>query len=296
MNYPRLTIVTINRNYGRFLPEAIESVLNQHYPNLEYFVLDAGSTDDSPAIIKRYASKLDYWRSAPDGGPAAALNEALDRATGEWFYYLNSDDFLLPGALAAFAAVVRCNPTAGWISGGRHDVDAAGKLIRKVMPWRQQPHLFALSRMHHVAEGTFLNVGYLRHENLRFDERYFNIFDTVLYTQLDRRGPPLYADTFFATMRWHGDNKSGPGNRAAVIREVTMHTAQVPPNSWLHRLYERVNITRFAHANDAVYSFAFRHGFAGPRQKLEAAVPDSRGDFHLMRVRQALRSNPPLNP
>ena len=288
MKFPRLTIATINRNYGRFLRQTIESVLSQNYPNLEYFVLDAASTDDSPEIIRRYADRLDYWRSHPDGGPAAALNEALDRATGEWFYYLNSDDFLLPGALAAFAAVIRSAPPRGWISGGRHDVDAEGKLLRELMPWRQESHLFPLHRMHHVAEGTFLHRPSLRGGGLRFDERYFNIFDTVLYTQLDRRAAPLYVDHCFAAMRWHGDNKSAAGNRESVRREGARHAAQFPPPSSSRRLVERAQSTRFAHALERTLAAGFRRGLLGPRGLL-AAIPDGPDAFRVVPLRKALR-------
>lgn len=287
MDYPRLTIATINRNYGRFLRQAIDSVFAQGYPNLEYFVLDAGSTDDSPEIVRSYASRLDYWRSAPDGGPAAALNEALDRATGDWFYYLNSDDFLLPGALAALAAVLKSGQPQTWLSGGRHDVDAAGNLLRMPMPWRQESQLFALRRMHHIAEGTFLNINYLRREGLRFAESYFNIFDTVLYTQLDRRGPPLYVDHCFAAMRWHGDNKSGPGNREAVAREGARHAAQLPPSSLPRRLIERGQITRFSKTLEQMLRTGFRWGLLGPSD-LRATVPDRAGGFRTVPLRQAL--------
>ncbi|MEN9840862.1 MAG: hypothetical protein RL376_662, partial [Verrucomicrobiota bacterium] len=69
MIFPRLTVVTTNRNYGHYLDAAIRSVLDQAYPNLEYLVLDAASQDDSPAIIRRYAPHLAYWHSRPDDGP-----------------------------------------------------------------------------------------------------------------------------------------------------------------------------------------------------------------------------------
>jgi glycosyltransferase involved in cell wall biosynthesis len=288
MDYPRLTIATVNRNYGRFLSQAIESVLSQSYPNLEYIVLDAASTDDSPAIIRRFADRLDFWRSAPDGGPAAALNEALDRASGEWFYYLNSDDLLLPGALEAFAGVVRGANPQTWLSGGRHDIDADGRFLRVVMPWRQQQSLFAIRRMHHIAEGTFLNVGYLRREGLRFDESYFNIFDTVLYTQLDRRGPPVYVDFCFGAMRWHGANKSGPGNLDSVRREGERFAAQMPRPSAARRLLRRAQITRLSAAVDRSLAALFRAGVLG-RRDIVAAVADGAGNFRAVPVRGVVR-------
>ena len=218
MNWPLLTVVTTNRNYGRFLAAAIESVLAQDYPNLEYMVLDAGSTDDWVAVIQRYAARLAYWHSVPDNGPVFGLNFGLRRARGEWFHYLNSDDFLLPGALRRFAAVAQAGGPRLWISGGRHEVDAAGRFQRAVIPWRSDTHLFPLRRMWHAAEGTFLHLPSLRRHALEFDETYQNIFDTVLYTKLERLAPPLYADAFFGSMRLHGANLSGPANSASVAR------------------------------------------------------------------------------
>jgi glycosyltransferase involved in cell wall biosynthesis len=99
MTNPRITIVTPSYNQGQFLEETISSVLDQGYTDLEYMVLDGGSTDGSQAIIDRYANHLAYWRSRPDDGQAAALKEGFSRATGDILGWLNSDDLLAPGAL-----------------------------------------------------------------------------------------------------------------------------------------------------------------------------------------------------
>lgn len=97
---PRISLVTPSFNQGRYLEEAIRSVLLQDYPNLEYFVLDGGSTDDSSALIDHYRPWLDHARSAPDGGQSQAINEGLSRASGDILGWLNSDDLYQPGALA----------------------------------------------------------------------------------------------------------------------------------------------------------------------------------------------------
>src|SRR5260221_9239269 len=83
MNLPSIAVVTPSFNQARYLDRAIHSVLDQGYPKLEYLVLDGGSTDGSPDIIRRYADRLTYWRSGPDSGQAAAVNEGWGRATGE---------------------------------------------------------------------------------------------------------------------------------------------------------------------------------------------------------------------
>ena len=80
---PRITVVTPSFNQGQYIEAAIRSVLMQEYPNLEYIILDGSSTDDSAAVIERYAPWLAHWASAPDDGPAQAINRGLARATGD---------------------------------------------------------------------------------------------------------------------------------------------------------------------------------------------------------------------
>lgn len=102
-NYPKISIVTPSYNQGAFLEETIQSVLSQNYPNLEYIIIDGGSSDQSIEIIKKYESKLSYWVSEKDKGQSDAINKGFKKATGEIFYWLNSDDFLLPRSLEKIA-------------------------------------------------------------------------------------------------------------------------------------------------------------------------------------------------
>jgi len=104
---PRVTIVTPSYNQGRFIETTIRSVLLQGYPNLEYIIIDGGSTDDSVEIIQKYEPWLAYWVSEEDRGQAHAINKGFAHATGEIYAYLNSDDFYEPGALHACALSFR---------------------------------------------------------------------------------------------------------------------------------------------------------------------------------------------
>ncbi len=121
--------MTPSYNQGPFLEATIESVLSQNYPELEYFVIDGNSTDDSVSIIKRYSDRLSDWVSEPDRGQSHAINKGFARATGEILGWLNSDDRLEPGALMAVAEEARRLPEVGAFVGEGQIVDAAGKVV-----------------------------------------------------------------------------------------------------------------------------------------------------------------------
>jgi glycosyltransferase involved in cell wall biosynthesis len=99
MNFPKISIITPSFNQGQFIEQTIDSVLSQNYPNLEYIVVDGGSSDNTIEIIKKYEKHLSFWISEPDNGSAHAINKGLQKCTGQIFNWLNSDDFLEPEAL-----------------------------------------------------------------------------------------------------------------------------------------------------------------------------------------------------
>jgi len=101
--WPKITIVTPSYNQGEFIEETIRSVLLQGYPNLEYIIMDGGSTDETVNIIKKYETWIDYWVSEPDGGQTHAINKGFQRASGEIVAWLNSDDYYLPETLKKVA-------------------------------------------------------------------------------------------------------------------------------------------------------------------------------------------------
>jgi glycosyltransferase involved in cell wall biosynthesis len=127
--YPRISIVTPNYNYGRFIEETIRSVLLQGYPNLEYIIIDGGSTDDSVEIIKKYEPWLAYWVSESDRGQASAINKGFNLVSGEVMGWLNSDDQFQTSAFYAIAQFFYENPTKDFVVGQSYWIDQRGKFL-----------------------------------------------------------------------------------------------------------------------------------------------------------------------
>lgn len=126
-SWPRITIVTPSYNQGHFIEETIRSVLLQGYPNLEYMIIDGGSTDGSVGIIKKYEPWLSYWVSEPDRGQSHAINKGLSRATGRLLAWINSDDLYVKSSFCRVAQSWEDNHRPGFIHGITAFIDESGE-------------------------------------------------------------------------------------------------------------------------------------------------------------------------
>jgi glycosyltransferase involved in cell wall biosynthesis len=206
--WPRITIVTPSYNQGHFIEETIRSILLQGYPNLEYIIMDGGSTDSSSEVIKKYEPWLAYWVSERDRGQSHAINKGWERATGDILAWLNSDDWFEMGA---FASVGRTFPglpknSAGlmgscrWWKGtsyeDRHPTTKTDPWFkRKVTRDQQQPSTF-------LKRSVLEEVGFLDN-NLHF------VMDKDLWLRIEFAGYDLtIANELLSHFRCHEASKS----------------------------------------------------------------------------------------
>ena len=135
VSFPKISIVTPSYNQGTFLEETIQSILSQDYPNLEYIIIDGGSTDNSVEIIKKYEQHISYWVSEKDKGQTNAISKGFAKATGEICNWINSDDVLAPNALKTIANAFIENPNVDFVHGKNGIIDSESKLTE----WTQHP-------------------------------------------------------------------------------------------------------------------------------------------------------------
>ncbi len=128
--WPRISIVMPSYQQADYLDRAIKSVLLQNYPNLEFIVMDGGSTDGSQDIIKKHQNRLAHWTSHRDKGQSDALNQGFSKATGSILAYLNSDDFYLPFLPLHYVAnFFLKHPTVDIVQGHSYLVDTCDRVI-----------------------------------------------------------------------------------------------------------------------------------------------------------------------
>jgi glycosyltransferase involved in cell wall biosynthesis len=133
---PKISIVVPSFNQAKYIELTLRSILDQNYPNLELIVIDGGSKDESPEIIRRYESQIEFWRSEPDGGQTQGIIKGMAHATGEILCFLNSDDLFEPGALTEVGEYFAAHPDVDAVYGDTLWIDADGKPLR---PQREIP-------------------------------------------------------------------------------------------------------------------------------------------------------------
>ena len=209
---PKISVVTPSYNQSAYLEKCIRSVLEQDYPEIEYIVMDGGSTDGSRQIIEKYSSRLAYWQSAPDNGHYWAVQEGINRSTGDIVTWLNSDDQFYPHAFKVAAALFMLRADIEWITGRPNGVNADGTKYSTaaILPiWSRQRYFD--KRYHHPfiqQEGTFWRRSLWEKAGARMQTRLALAGDLELWARFFRHAPLHSVDYRFAAYRSHGGNRA----------------------------------------------------------------------------------------
>jgi len=206
--FPLVSIVTPSFNQAEFLERTIQSVLSQDYPNLEYIIIDGGSTDGSVEIIRKYENRLAYWVSEKDKGQTNAINKGFNRAKGEIFAWLNSDDIYEPGAIHAAVEALTSDPSLGFVYGDCNFIDSHDRIIGKFDA--RQTDLKKLQRGYvHIPQQAFFFRGALWKKVGPLDESIYFAMDYDLWLRLARIAPFRYIPgKVWADFRLHEDAKT----------------------------------------------------------------------------------------
>ena len=238
-NGAAVSVVTPSYNQGRFIRATIESVLSQDYPNLEYIVMDGGSTDETAAIVREYGSRIVYI-SRPDRGQSHAINEGFQMAKGSVLAWLNSDDVFLPGAVSSAVQALSCNPDAGLVYGDGYLIDGAGNITGR-FPHTREPDLW---RLVHLSDYILQQSVFFRREVLDdvgyVDESLHYGLDWDLLIRIGLKYRLAYIPECLGCLREHPEAKSSSGGVKRVRELHAMlrkHTAlTLPPGSTVYGL------------------------------------------------------------
>ena len=151
----KVSIITISFNQAAFLPACIDSILGQDYPDLEYIVVDAGSTDGSREILRKYGSRVTRVILESDNGPGEGLNKGFRSAAGEVFGYINADDLLLPGAVRRVTEVFSCHAEIDIVCGNGYQINEAGQRERNIYSTEWNLTAYAYGACNIVQQATF---------------------------------------------------------------------------------------------------------------------------------------------
>jgi len=218
-HWPKISIVTPSLNQGQFLEETIRSVLLQHYPNLEYIIMDGGSTDNSIEIIKKYETWLNYWVSEKDNGQADAIQRGFDKASGKIIGWLNSDDLLLPNALAKVAKQFMLFPDMELLIGGAIMIDSDSNPVHRRYCYAQSYNSLLFLCQYFLQASSFWTKKVFRtigglDTSLKF------CFDYDLFLKLALRRNPGKVDAFLSEFRLHDKTKTSTIWKTVAIPEL----------------------------------------------------------------------------
>jgi len=219
---PLISIITPSYNQAPFLEASIRSVLEQDYSNIEYIIIDGGSTDGSLDIIKKYADRLAFWSSEKDRGQTDAINKGFARATGEIMAWINSDDTYGPGAIREAVAEMLAHPEMGMVYGYANFIDDHGKVIGR-FPAAQTDYLRLRGGYVHIPQQAAFFRRDLWQQVGPLDPSFFFAMDYDLWVRIAKLAPLLYTRKVWANFRLHGDSKTMAANDRCWPEMIRVH-------------------------------------------------------------------------
>jgi glycosyltransferase involved in cell wall biosynthesis len=207
-SFPLVTVVTPSFNQAAFIEKTIMSVIGQDYPNLEYIIIDGGSTDGSLDVIKRYADMISEWVSEPDLGQTDAINKGFARAQGQYLAWINSDDTYNPGAVREAIKFLEEHPDIGLVYSDANFIDAQENVIGQ-FPASQTDQTRLLQGYVHIPQQTTFFRASLWKKIGPLDPSFFFAMDYDLWVRLSRLSRLVYIPgKVWANFRLHGEAKT----------------------------------------------------------------------------------------
>ncbi|HXL22092.1 MAG TPA: glycosyltransferase family 2 protein [Candidatus Dormibacteraeota bacterium] len=253
---PRIALVTPVRNSGALIEQSIQSVLSQNYPNLEYFIIDGGSTDGTLDIIRKYQSQLSGWISEPDNGMYDALNKGFARTSGEIMGWISATDMLHPGGLAVVGSVFRDLPQVDWITGRATTFHEDGSIRSVDLPPRWSRLRFLAGANRYIQqESTFWRRSLWQKAGGHLDASRRIAADFELWVRFFRHAQLYPIDALIGGFRFHGDSIGLQGLDAChQVHDEVIHSelTHLPYGAFLKlfratsRLAERTPLLRRA--------------------------------------------------
>ncbi|MFG0261467.1 MAG: glycosyltransferase family 2 protein [Novipirellula sp. JB048] len=208
MKSPRISIVTPSYNQAKFLDETIRSVVDQNYPDLEYVVIDGGSTDGSVEIIRKHESQLSYWESEPDEGHAHAINKGFARTSGEIMAWINSDDKYTPWSFQVVAEIFSKFPHIDWIVGFNSYWNCQGAMT---YAWRHPRNIYdyLIGNYRWVQqESVFWRRSLWEKTGSQLNQDYRLAVDGELWTRFFLHAELYSLDCILSGYRIHSENRA----------------------------------------------------------------------------------------